>query len=166
MCRINSADFDGGPHAPSEARAWISHVLETWDASAISETANLLTSELVSNAVRHAHSGPSITAAMVDGFLEVGVSDGLADQIPQVGSATNRTVVGGRGIAIVEALSADWGVQVHPEGKQVWFRIRADDWPFLPACRCPDDHLGKVTLGSGREVLPNAGPWDIDVNPG
>ncbi len=125
----------------------------------LSETANLLISELVSNAVRHARSGPAITAAMADGFLEVGVTDGQPEGVPRVLSI-DHTAEGGRGMVIVEALSADWGVSILPKGKQVWFRLEASDWTYLTACRCHGDHIEKVVLGSGREVLANPGPWD------
>ena len=59
-------------------------VLGRGEAPWLSETATLLTSELVSNAVRHARSGPTITAALADGFLEVGVTDGGTDGVPLV----------------------------------------------------------------------------------
>jgi hypothetical protein len=137
-------------------------VLGRWEAEWLSETANLLTSELVSNVVRHTDSGPIITAAIAAGFLEVGVTDDHADEVPQIGSGTDPTAGGGRGIAIVEALSADWGVHAEPEGKQVWFRLEVEDWTFLQACRCTgDEHVSKFVLGSGSEVVRNPGPWDM-----
>jgi anti-sigma regulatory factor (Ser/Thr protein kinase) len=161
MCRMDKAEFAVGSLAPSQARHWVSEVLNRWEANVLTESANLLTSELVSNTVRHAHSGASITAAIADGFLEVGVFDAHTDSLPRVGSTSDPTAVGGRGIAIVEALAASWGVQVLAEGKQVWFRLEAADWSFLPACRCSDNHhVNRVILGSGHELVPNAGPWD------
>jgi anti-sigma regulatory factor (Ser/Thr protein kinase) len=160
MCRIAKAGFAAEPSAPSAARAWMTGLLDRWEASSLSETAALLTSELVSNAVRHARSGPAITAAMTDGFLEVGVTDGGMDGVPHVLSIADPTAVSGRGMAIVEALAADWGVNVLPEAKQVWFRLEAADWTFLASCRCHGGHGHKAVLASGHEVLANAGPWD------
>ena len=63
-------------------------------------------------------------------------------------------------MAIVEALAADWGVKLLPEGKQVWFRLETPDWAFLAACRCHVDHMEKVMLGSGHHVHAHPGPWD------
>jgi anti-sigma regulatory factor (Ser/Thr protein kinase) len=166
MCRIDRANFGASSGAPAEARHWVTDVLTRWEVTPLAETANLLTSELVSNAVRHAQSGPTITAAVANGFLEVGVTDGRSGEVPRVGSAIEAEAVGGRGMAIVEALSVAWGVHDFAQGKQVWFRLEATDWSFLPACRCSNEHTGRVFLGSGHGVVPNPGPWDRDVKPG
>lgn len=139
-------------------------LLGRWEASGLSETATLLTSELVSNAVRHARSGPAITVAMADGLLEVGVTDAQSDEAPHVLSIADPTAVRGRGMAIVEALAADWGVKALPEGKQVWFRLEAPDWTFSTDCQCHGEGEDKVVLASGHQVLANPGPWD-DASP-
>jgi anti-sigma regulatory factor (Ser/Thr protein kinase) len=85
----------------------------------------LVASELVGNAVTHA-------AASFDSSLDVSwdlepdavvvrVLDGSAD-LPRQRS-TNDTDTGGRGLAIVAALAADWGVRRNERGKQVWARV-------------------------------------------
>ena len=163
MCRIAKADFGSEASTPSAARAWIGGLLHRWEVPWLAEPASLLTSELVTNAIRHAHSGPSVTAAIADGYLEVGVTDGKPNAIPRVFSPDDPTADGKRGMAIVDALAADWGTNVLPKGKQVWFRLEATDWTYLTACRCHGDHLGKVILDSGRQVLANPGPWDGSV---
>jgi len=160
MCRIAKADFGGGTAAPSAARAWMTDLLDRWEVPWLSETASLLTTELVTNAIRHAKSGPVITAAIANGSLEVGVTDGKPDQVSQVFSTEDLTRDGGRGMAIVEALSTDWGMTIYPKVKHVWFRLEATDWTYLTACRCHGDHMDKVVLDSGRQVLANSGPWD------
>jgi len=131
MCRIAKADFGGGTAAPSAARAWMTDLLDRWEVPWLSETASLLTNELVTNAIRHAKSGPVITAAIANGSLEVGVTDGKPDQVPQVFSTEDLTRDGGRGMAIVEALSTDWGMTIYPKVKHVtatiwtkWFSTR------------------------------------------
>ena len=165
MCRVAKVQLDAGTSAPRAARAWMTGLLERWEATHLSETANLLASELVSNAVRHTQSGPSITAAIVDGFLEVGVNDGRRDKVPQIFCTDDLTAEHGRGLPIVEALAAEWGTTLLPKGKQVWFRLDASGWTYLTACRCKDDHADQVVLDSGRPVLANSGPWD-DVRSG
>ncbi len=135
-------------------------LLERWEVPWLSDTACLLTSELVTNAIRHAKSGPAITATIAGGLFEVGVTDGRPDEVPQVFSTEDPTRVGGRGMAIVEALAADWGTTVYPKAKHVWFRLEAVDWSYLTACRCHGDHADKLLLDSGRQVLANSGPWD------
>ncbi len=160
MCRIARVDFEAGASTPSAARAWIAGLLDHWEIPWLSEPASLLTSELVTNAIRHAHTGPSVTAAIADGYLEVGVTDGNPDAMPQVFSPGDPTVPGKRGMTIVDALATDWGTNVLQNGKQVWFRLEATGWTYLTACRCHSDQLDQVVLDSGRHVLAIAGPWD------
>ena len=160
MCRVAVADFDAEETAPAAARAWMSEVLYRWDVPWLAETAMLLTSELVSNAIRHARSRPAVTVAIADGVLEVGVTDRQPDGVPQVLPIHDPMAVGGRGMAIVEAFSDEWGVSILPTGKQIWFCLEASEWAFLTACRCHGNHIGTVLLDSGRQVLANSGPWD------
>ena len=160
MCRIAKADFEGGMGAPSAARVWMADLLDRWEVPWLSEIASLLISELVTNAIRHAKSRPVITAAIADGLLEVGVTDGRPDEVPQVFSTEDPTRDGGRGMAIVEALSTDWGMTVQPKAKHVWFRLEATEWSYLTGCQCHSDHANRVVLDSGRHVVANSGPWD------
>jgi anti-sigma regulatory factor (Ser/Thr protein kinase) len=87
------------------------------------DTAALLVSELVSNAVLHARSRVDV---LVDGDADrvrVVVHDlsrrSVVRRRHQVDSAT------GRGLVLLERLSADWGVQMRSDGKDVWFELRA-----------------------------------------
>ena len=87
----------------------------------------LLASELVSNAVVH---GPEAGAVRIhvriDGAtVRVGVRDS-GGGTPTVGHP-EPTAPSGRGLALVEALSSDWGIQSHPDGKTVWFEVLSDE---------------------------------------
>ena len=46
--------------------------------------------------------------------------------VPTVGHP-EPTAPSGRGLALVEALSSDWGTQNRPGGKTVWFEVRTDE---------------------------------------
>ena len=91
-----------------------------------SAVAELLTTELVGNAVLHG-CGPVLLAAELDGRgLVVRVRDGHPDlpQLRHVGAEAT----GGRGVALVDALAAAWGTRPAPgggPGKEVWFRLEA-----------------------------------------
>ena len=90
--------------------------------SALVDDALLLTSELVTNSVLHG--GPPLVIAVdCDGEqLQVRVRDGSpAVPAPQEAAQSDEN---GRGLALVAALSDDWGVDPEPEGKYVWFVIR------------------------------------------
>ncbi len=86
------------------------------------DTVELLTSELVTNAVVHAHAGPELLVRLGDGVVRVEVGDSDAD--PPTRRPRDTDAASGRGIAIVEELAATWGVeQVPDDGKRVWFQV-------------------------------------------
>ena len=86
------------------------------------DTILLLTSELVTNAVRHG-SGP-VTLHLSGGphGLQVEVDDNGPGQ-PRLLDQDLLTT-GGRGLQLVDAMSTRWGVDRHALGKTVWFRVR------------------------------------------
>ena len=86
------------------------------------DDAVLLVSELVTNSVKHG--GPPVVVAVdCDGTgMEVRVRDG-SPAMPVSRSAT-REAETGRGLALVDYLSAEWGVQPDSDGKHMWFMIR------------------------------------------
>jgi anti-sigma regulatory factor (Ser/Thr protein kinase) len=89
----------------------------------------LVATELVSNAVRHggadllASGWPAfdVTWQLRRDHVMVGVED-PSPQLPRVMPPDNLRP-SGRGMAIVSALAADWGVRSRRAGKQVWARI-------------------------------------------
>jgi anti-sigma regulatory factor (Ser/Thr protein kinase) len=80
----------------------------------------LLTDELVTNAVVHAGTPIDVLVRELHGSVQIEVFD-AGKQIPVVAERTSLSE-SGRGLAIVAALSADWGVNPGPDGKTVWFR--------------------------------------------
>src|SRR3954452_22034279 len=87
----------------------------------VCEDAALLTSELVTNAVRYAPPGAITVRAERDGDdFVVQVLDG-SHQEPQLLPADPLSEQG-RGMALVDVLAREWGVVPHPSGKVVWFR--------------------------------------------
>ncbi len=91
------------------------------DAQAVVE---LLTSELVANALHHGPTGGeiSVETGVVDGLLVVTVSD-QGDGSPVVRDPP-ADATGGRGMMLVEMLAAEWGTTPLPAGgKAVWFSV-------------------------------------------
>lgn len=83
------------------------------------DTAMVVISELVANAVRHGGGCLSLDLHARDGQVTIGVADGSA-VLPRRRDADDD---GGRGLAVVEALADRWGVHDHHEGKRVWAQL-------------------------------------------
>ena len=131
MCRVVSQEFGGTIAAVAEARGFVARSppsLGAWSPS--SSDAELLTSELVTNAVLHARGDVTVTLAVADGVAEIGVSDRSSD-LPHQRSRTWRAE-GGRGLRLVELVALEWGVATVAGGKQVWFRLDIDSQLAAP----------------------------------
>jgi len=88
------------------------------------ETAVLLTSELVTNAITYGTPPIELEVDCSDDHeLLVRVSD-TAPGLPHR-ERPSADDVHGRGLGITAALSDEWGVEPTPAGKIVWFRLRA-----------------------------------------
>jgi anti-sigma regulatory factor (Ser/Thr protein kinase) len=111
--------------AAGRARQFVREQLTYRVSEHVADVAVLLTSELVTNVARHAHT--KIELAVLLEPREVCVE--VADQCPtppvirRKGISSSR---GGWGMHLVSALSDCWGVVAHPGGKAVWFRLGTD----------------------------------------
>ncbi|WP_436500969.1 ATP-binding protein [Actinokineospora sp. HUAS TT18] len=102
-----------------EARDFVTDALRSWSArSDLVADVVLATSELVTNAVEHGRGEVCVDIRLVDGRILLRVSD-CGPGAPMVRHPDVRATRN-RGLAIVEALSHDWGWQLAPEGKVVW----------------------------------------------
>ncbi|MGQ0845860.1 MAG: ATP-binding protein [Sporichthyaceae bacterium] len=108
--------------APGDARRFLAEVLCTEHTARVLDEAQLLVSELVGNSVRHGLPPVEVDVRCTGGnTLEVRVRDGLLAQ-PKL-KHVDEDSEGGRGIALVDLLSQDWGIDVEAQGKVVWFRL-------------------------------------------
>jgi anti-sigma regulatory factor (Ser/Thr protein kinase) len=118
-----------GSVAPGEARRHVRDRLAEGVPPQVVADVELLTSELVSNAVRHATMDEAdtigLTIAIGPQTIRVAVIDGGAgfdatklDPVPGPDE-------GGWGLFLVEQMSDRWGIDKDPHG--VWFEIDRDD---------------------------------------
>jgi anti-sigma regulatory factor (Ser/Thr protein kinase) len=109
------------------ARRFVRAVLHQWQFSDDGAyTAQLVVTELASNAVRHVAGRDLLELTLVlDGdAVTVGLCDGSA--IPPVVADLLEDAESGRGMSIINRLAEEWGHAARPEGKQVWARLRLD----------------------------------------
>ena len=113
----------GAPTSAAAARRFVSAVLHSWRFSAMADgDIELLTSELVGNAVRHASSPFTVIVGYDGAAIRVEVGDGSPALPRRLQPGPEAT--GGRGIQIVEDVAARWGVVGTVDGKRVWFELR------------------------------------------
>lgn len=109
------------PDTPSAGRQIVRDGCAACGLSALAATAELLVSELLTNAVVHAGGDVLLRLELTAAALFVSVAD--RDPRSPVVRPPSDERLGGRGLAIVAALADDWGVQSAPVGKAVWCRI-------------------------------------------
>lgn len=102
--------------------------LAAGDLAEVADAAKLCVSELVTNAITHArHPDATFHLDLVrhGDHLLVAVSDGASSAIPQLRDPEDGDEHG-RGLLIVRALSAAWGVMHSNDGlKTVWCKLEA-----------------------------------------
>lgn len=166
MCRVVTGAHPRSLHAPAQARHLVADTLSAWGLvdhplREVREVAELLTSELVTNAVRHARSPARVVVALAGETLEVGVTDveqrARLRPVPVPATSVEDDIAwlrgGGRGLQLVDALADEWGVASLATGKQVWFRLEVPGWLHAAQCVCGGDDVEAVRLASGRRVV-------------
>lgn len=118
-------EFASDAAAPALARQFVAERMTKLFPRGIVEDALILTSELVTNAVRHGAGRVLLFLALDAALVEVDVHDGGPGRPPLEATRPGDEVPGGRGLFIVEAIATDWGVVPDPdgEGKTVWFEL-------------------------------------------
>lgn len=121
-------EFPAQPASAGEARRFVLTALAESGVAGLSDTAMLLVSELVSNAVLHAGTPIQVVIRIDKGGMRLEVHDGSA-QLPVRKNYSNLSGTG-RGLRMVERMATAWGVEPEPDGgKVVWCRIDADRQP-------------------------------------
>ncbi|MEU7246316.1 SpoIIE family protein phosphatase [Streptomyces sparsogenes] len=114
---VATRDVAATPATVAEARRWTSRQLADWGLEEASFTTELVVSELVTNAIRHA-SSPIQLRLIHDTGLICEVSD-ASSTAPHMRRA--RTFdEGGRGLLLVAQLSQRWGTRQTSHGKVIW----------------------------------------------
>ena len=95
--------------------------LSRWELEQYMETAALLISELVTNAVLHARAEPEVVISAAAGVVRIEVHD--ASPVLPARRYYGTEAGTGRGIMLVEEMSTGWGAEPRGSGKVVWFEL-------------------------------------------
>ncbi|MFF7162495.1 SpoIIE family protein phosphatase [Streptomyces sp. NPDC008086] len=121
--RIATWDLPADPALVSEVRSSATRQLADWGLDEVAFAAELMLSELVTNAIRHG-AGPIRVRLLHDRSLVCEVSD-TSNTAPHLRRAAT-TDEGGRGLFLVAQLAESWGTRYTPEGKVIWAECGLD----------------------------------------
>ena len=142
------------PGAPQQARRFVAATLDDDELAEAREIAELLVSELVTNAVVHAASHVDVEVERDDTGVLVRVRD--ADTGPLVMRAGGGSELdeGGRGFLLVDRLAEAWGTEHRGGRKCVWFRLStATESGPPPTTRETDPETAPVALRAAEQRL-------------
>ncbi|TDT97984.1 PAS domain S-box-containing protein [Streptomyces sp. 846.5] len=115
--RVADWEVEPDPAAVSRIRHLVTDQLAVWQLDELVFTTELVVSELVTNAIRHA--APPIRLRLIhDATLICEVSDS-SSTAPHLRRART-TDEGGRGLLLVAQLTQRWGSRHHARGKTIW----------------------------------------------
>ena len=146
--------FPPEPVSARNARRFLRAFLRGTARDDLVDAAEMALSEIVTNAVLHAHTDFEVRAALLgDGSLRVEVTDSNPQLPAQRRYGEQATT--GRGMQLVAAMTADCGVRSNgPLGKTVWFVVRGAQaggalgalWDVSPVAPVPTGAGGRVLL--------------------
>ncbi|MEU1707401.1 SpoIIE family protein phosphatase [Streptomyces sp. NPDC005706] len=115
------------PEAVRHARRFSRRTLRAWGVSPDTlDAALLVVSELVTNALVHTGGPVRLDLSLVNHRLRLAVAD-TSPRSPVKPTSIGWEATGGRGILLVEAVSAAWGTVPVSGGKQVWADLVPQD---------------------------------------
>jgi anti-sigma regulatory factor (Ser/Thr protein kinase) len=161
-CRVRLAT---GPAAPAEARRRVRDAIRSWRVPVDLDAALLLTSELVTNAIRH-EAGQGAQAVMLAiaiassrGRLRVDVHD-TSRSLPAVAEVPADAETG-RGLLLVETLSDEWGFYRTPAGKAVYFTLAFEPGNADETDNADQPDEAPAAGGRGPQRVYARGRWTV-----
>jgi anti-sigma regulatory factor (Ser/Thr protein kinase) len=132
--QIVSWDLPAEPAIVADVRARAARQVAEWGLEEVTFTTELLVSELLTNAIRHAQ--PPIQLRMIlDNVLSCEVSD--ASVTAPYHRRADRYDEGGRGLMLVARLAARWGTRYTRAGKTIWAQQALPHHPGRPEPGAP-----------------------------
>ncbi|GAQ58973.1 ATP-binding protein [Streptomyces acidiscabies] len=129
---VASARLVAAPLAVSVSRLVVRHTLKVWDLDDHTDTAGLVMSELVTNAVKATndpHGVIGVQLCAVASSLYVEVWDTKADTLP-VRKRPKTDAEGGRGLLLIDAVAESWGTEPSRTGGKIVWADLGLGWPL------------------------------------
>jgi anti-sigma regulatory factor (Ser/Thr protein kinase) len=129
VCRLHSTvestgQFNAVREAPRAARRFVTDALRRHGAArALLFDAHVIVTELASNAVSHARSRFSVAVCTSGPVVRIAVRD--ASPAAPVRQKAEPAEGSGRGVALIETIASDWGIERAGRGKTVWAELRS-----------------------------------------
>jgi anti-anti-sigma regulatory factor/anti-sigma regulatory factor (Ser/Thr protein kinase) len=111
------------PESAGLARRIVGEVCARWEITAVLEAAEVVVTELVTNAVQHGIPPVELSLARRGRYLHIEVRDGSPTMPRRM--TVSEPSEHGRGLLVIEAFSTAWGTSPRANGKVVWATIRA-----------------------------------------
>ncbi|RZT16895.1 hypothetical protein EV649_4429 [Kribbella sp. VKM Ac-2569] len=126
LCQLVRRTVRRGVRDLESVRSFVGDACAEWACESIADDARLITHELVSNVLRHAHTDADVRLHLRRRTLLIAVSDGdprPPKLVPLDQASEPRT--DGYGLVIVDALARHWGTAPIADGKLVWAALDA-----------------------------------------
>lgn len=108
--------------ASAEGRRFVAEHLYRWAVpTQVADTAVLLTSEIITNAVRYGPPPLCLQVSLSADRVLVEVTD--SNPVVPVLTRPDFEALGGRGMWLIDTLAAAWGSHLQPPGKIVWCEV-------------------------------------------
>jgi anti-anti-sigma regulatory factor len=116
------------PTATALARRMVREACAAWQLLGLVADAELIVTELVANAIRHAWAPVEVLITLRERYVHLSVRDGSpvrpVRRLPDPDSGE-----GGRGLLLIDAVATGWGATEIAEGKVVWATLRHPPTP-------------------------------------
>jgi hypothetical protein len=122
----STAEFPPSSSSPAAARRFVQTRMAAWGTEHCSDDAVLIVSELVTNSIEYSStSAVVVDLASSDGVVYLAVTDSATNNLPVLRRPGQGTHAG-RGLRIVSASAAWWGVTASADSKVVWAELRTN----------------------------------------
>jgi anti-sigma regulatory factor (Ser/Thr protein kinase) len=125
---VRSLDLPPAAASTREARRFIDAALSQWGLESVRDTALLLTSEIVTNAILHARTPVRLTIDRHRGDVVITVTDGSVHS--PIRRRQSKDATTGRGIDLLDQLAAEWSVDIGADGKTLRFVVSTTSDPW------------------------------------